>query len=523
MRVSHREKNSVIYGITTSLTRRKIQKCQRKLGNGHDAELHLTVADLYKYLGEQSLALESYQAAAASVLQKQKPLDAMDRDRLISTYKRILALSPLDEDTANRLGQEYLCRGMDYRAISLHTLLAERYVRQEEYRKAIEQYQRVVEIEPGSITARVTCASLHCQLGDPEQGSKEYAKIGDIFFEHLKFDGALEYYQQALELDPQNEMLRQKAPMTKQILEGTLVPEAQANLQKLNMTNQESVDLKRDLAEKDRIEQELRKNLVLLKQRYQQSEILKNEELQVTRERLEELSTYVAVFKDNLEKAALEKQRLQQLLDDELAHKRMLEQKLKTLGTLDPQTSIPTKRSENSVRLESAVTRLGQEKINLEQQLQKQLAQSSTRELQLRNHLEQQTSKGATLRRQFIDATREREHIEQQLRQQLRESLQREQRLQDQMKQLIGQHEQALKQVEREKQAFEKKYRKTRTRMNIAETRNINTLEQLHGELTRQCQMESGFSEQFHNSIREITRLLHNQEQEIQKLERLYP
>ncbi len=53
----------------------------------------------------------------------------------------------------------------------------------------------------------------------------------DIFFEHLKFDGALEYYQQALELDPQNEMLRQKAPMTKQIMEGTLIPEAQAYLQ----------------------------------------------------------------------------------------------------------------------------------------------------------------------------------------------------------------------------------------------------------------------------------------------------
>ena len=64
----------VFQGITVSLMKRKIQKCQRQLGNGHDAELHLTVADLYKHLGEDALALESYRAAAKSLLQSQTPL-----------------------------------------------------------------------------------------------------------------------------------------------------------------------------------------------------------------------------------------------------------------------------------------------------------------------------------------------------------------------------------------------------------------------------------------------------------------
>ena len=89
------------------------------------------------------------------------------------------------------------------------------------------------------------------------------------------------------------------------------------------------------------------------------------------------------------------------------------------------------------------------------------------------------------------------------------------------MKQLIGQHEQALKQVEHEKQVFEKKYRTTQAYMNIVEMHNMTTLEQLHGELSRQCEMENSFSEKFHSSVQEIIMLLHDQEQAIQKLERL--
>ena len=65
------------------------------------------------------------------------------------------------------------------------------------------------------------------------------------------------------------------------------------------------------------------------------------------------------------------------------------------------------------------------------------------------------------------------------------------------------------------------KERTTQEQMNIVETHNMTTLEQLHGELSRQCEMECNFFEQFHTSLQEITMLLNDQEQEIQKLEQL--
>lgn len=514
----------VFQGISISLTKRKIQKYQRRLGNGHDVELHLTVADLYRHLHEPLLAMESYQAAARSLLQDQTPLTPARSDQLIKIYKRILALNPLDEATAHKLGQEYERRGLDYRAIELYTTLAERLTRQEKYREATEHYQRVFVLKPGSITARITCANLYCQLQDYPRAAQEYAYIGDLYFEYQKFDGALEYYQQALKLASNDETIEQKIRMTQQILDGTLIPQTQASLQKLNLIQRDQSQLKRSLQEKERAERELRKNIHLLKQRYTQSVASKNEQLRATRKRLEELAVYVAVFKDNLEHIALEKQHLEEQLEQELGRKHDLEEKLHKLSAFNvsayPTTSDATPGTH---RLETAVQRLQQEKTRLGFQLQKKLAQSSEREELLRTQLEQQFSRRTTLEGQLSDLTREQKDVEQKLQLQLQESLRREHFLREQMKQLIEQHEEALKNVQQQKERLEEKYRTSQAQINMMETRNMAALEQLQGELSRQCALESDLSEQFHESLQEITLLLQNQEQEIQKLEQLQP
>jgi tetratricopeptide (TPR) repeat protein len=523
----HRREKNILHGIAISFTKRKIQKYQRQLGNGHDAELHLAVAELYQHLEDKSLALESYHAAAASLLKEGEPLSAGKSNQLIKIYKHILILTPLNEEISNKLGQEYLRRGFHYRAVELHTSLAERYTRYGKYRKAIAHYQQLFDIEPKSISARIICTHLYCQLGEYEKAAQEYIRIGDIYFEHQKFDGALEYYRQASELDPSDETITHKVALTQQILEGALIPQAQASLQKLSNMSQDTSYLQRSLAEKGRVEQELRHNIQLLKQRYQQSVTSKNEQLRITQKRLEELSTYVAVFKDHLETIAFEKQKLQEQLDRELTHKHDLEKKLTQLSTLHVcDCQIPEQQSSPYVasqteRLESALSRLNQEKARLEKQLQRRLEKSTERESELRDHLEQENSRGIQLENQLTQITQERQNIERKLRYQLRESLDRENMLQEQMKQLLEEHECALQQIEQQKQLLEEKYHSTQARMNISEKHNITTLEQLHGELSRQYKMECSFSERLHESLQEITMLLHNQEEEIQQLKQL--
>ena len=523
MVTQHMEKG-IWHGLSVSLMKRKIQKYQRKLGHGHDAELHHTVADLYHHLGENALAFESYQAAAASLLQLGRELSVPESDRLILIAKHILRLAPENAGAIQTLNREYLRRGFTYRAIELHTTLADRCARQGEYHKAIQHYQRVFAIEPNSITARLTCAMLHCQLGEYRQAAKAYAHIGDLYFEHHRFDGALAYYQQAGQLAPEEHTVQQKIILTQRILDGTLHAQTPVAPPAFTQVNEERTQLQQALAEKDRIEEELRRNMTLLQQRYQDAVAQKNAELQNTQQQFEELGTELAVLKAHLEHVDGEKERAQAQLTQELAHQQALEGKLAKLNTLElAQADLPQPNAagEAAARVQSAIIRLDEERARLEEHLQKKIQESAARETQLRGQVAEQTAQATALEEHVRQLTAECQAVEQQMQAQLHASRQRERRVQAEMRELLDQHEQALKQIEKEKQELAQKYRNTQQRMNLAEKRNVTALAQIHGELTRQCDQEHDLFEKFHQSVSEIALLLYDQEQEIQKLEQL--
>ncbi len=519
------QEHKFLHGIAVSFTKRRIEKYQQKLGNGRDAELHGTVADLYQHLGEKSLALESYQAAVTSLLQNGRPLEVEESDRLIALYKKILTIEPLYGTIGQDLGVEYLRRGFEYRALELFSSLAERFAKQGDYRKAVDLYQQVFSIEPGSIRARQTCADLLLKLGQKQAAAHEYQQIAEIYFEHQRFDGALEYYKEALRLDGQNMALQQRSEMVQQILDGVVLPYTQAEWQTLKSMSQTDLSQRRSLKEQERVEQALRSKIEELKQRYEESVTEKNRQLRDTTQRLEDLSTYVAVFKDNLEQVAREKARLQTLLEQELQHKEELQERIDSLSAFrveaSCQHSVTTHSLQQQERLESAVKRLRQEQKRLKRQLQEKLSQSARREDELQKHLEQRNAEGIQLERKLQNVGRERDQVERHLQHQLQESLHREHILRDQMNVLSGRHELALKHITQEKRQLEEKYRVTQKQINVVEADTMSTLEQLHGELSRQCELESHFSEQFHESLQEISLLLHTQEQEIQKLEQL--
>ncbi len=518
--IAQRQEHTLFQGITEKLTRQKIRKYRQRLGNGHDMELHVTVAQLYQHLGEDSLAFESYQSAVKSLLQHGMPLKSADSDHLIKIYKRILECSPLNEDIAEKLGQEYLRRGWTYRAVELHTLFAERYARKGECLKATQHYQAVFAIEPGSISARMTCALLYCQLRDYEKAARQYEQIGKIYFDHQRFDGAVEYYQQAVMLSPEAPALRERLQLAQQIAAGKVSPLAynQAGPE----TAQQTSALQRSLAEKERVERELRRNIATLKQRYEQTTTLKNEQLLATQKRLGELSASVAAANDSLGQIAAGKLRLEAQLAQEAADKQELEDKLAKLCALDVcDCRSGEAHQEDSRRLDAVMIRLRNEKGRLEDALHAKLRQVSQREEGLRRDLQAQASRGSALEQQLQQALDEHTAMERRLQGQLHESLQREHALQNQVKTLICQHEQVLAHRTEDNRAYEEKYQSAQVGRNQAETDSMSTLERVNGELSRQSRVDHALSDQFRMSLEEIRHLLHCQEEEIHKLEQL--
>jgi hypothetical protein len=487
-------KQTMLHGLSVSFLKRRLQKCQRLLGNGRDAELHLTMAESYLQLGEHALAFKSYQTAAEHLEQGEAGRDITRSNRLIAIYKKMLEIVPFDVTTTEKLGQEYERREMRYKAAMLYTALAIRFNQQGAYPEAIAQYRRVFQLEPGSLTARQACAELYCRIGAPEQGAQEYVGLGDIYFAHQRFNDAQQQYQHALDLAPQNQTAQTKLLRANQILSGTLSPQAQTDVVALEHVQH----LEQTLAKKERLAQHLKQTLRQLHQRHQQAVSQKNQQLQHTQAQLEEFATYLAVLKDSLEQNELGKQQLEDQLTMELARKQDLEQKL--------------------AQLQLALPDLERQKTQLEQQLQNRLAQSSEREVALRESLEQHTARSAAIEQQLALTTRQRRYIKQKLQQQLHASQQREHDLQAHIQRLTAEHQQALQAVQAEKHAYIEKYTLTQAHIDRVEKHTLLTYAALHGELARQCAVEMDFSTQLHQSLQEITMLLHDQEQEIKKL-----
>lgn len=202
---------------------RKLQKYRQQLGHGRDIEVLKMMADLYRELGNSHAAVATYRAAIRRLTTGGKSLTIEQSDQFIALYRAILALSPCDHEAIEQLGREYQRRGMEYRAVAHYTAAAEQFGQRGEYMQAIACYQQVIALEPGSITARQACAYLYCHLSNYQQGAQAYLEIGNIYFEHRQFEGALQYYQYAANLDPDNPEIQEKQILTQQVLKGAFL------------------------------------------------------------------------------------------------------------------------------------------------------------------------------------------------------------------------------------------------------------------------------------------------------------
>jgi tetratricopeptide (TPR) repeat protein len=439
-----------VTGIAASLRKRRIEKLRHRLGNGHDAELHANIGQLFSELGQNQQALHAYKTAVETLIYTEGPLDHAHSDQLIEIYKQILTLAPSDDDIAEHLADEYRRRGMDYRAIALYLKVAERYTRQGDYYKAIRYYHQILDIEPGSISTRQTCAYLYCHLRKYTHGAKEYLQIGDTYYEHQKFDGALEYYRKAAILDPESTDIQQRILLARRIVEGDVNPSSQKRLQALNHIA-EAIPF---IEDKTRIAQELHQNIRQVQYQYRQSFRIKQERLRTTRRQLNTLAAHVNSLEEHLQTIAQAQEQLREQLAREIERKHDLGRKLTAITSLQvtpDEHTAQTALSQQHQRMTSAMNRLSAQKIPLLQRLREDLVQVSQREKDIRDQLDQYTTKHKTLTQHLDHIQQQRHQLEQLLQKSLAKSLRHEKALHKQFKKLLKQYKQILHKMMQEK------------------------------------------------------------------------
>ncbi|HQR47159.1 MAG TPA: tetratricopeptide repeat protein, partial [Thermoanaerobaculia bacterium] len=161
--------------------------------------------------------------------------------KAIAIYKKINKLDPARLDVYERLAELYAKQGLTIEAKSQYQVLADYHAKNENVIGAIGIYQKMVATEPGNIQLHVKLADLYTQARRTAEALKEYAAVATLLRERGAGDEAVQVYDKALRLGPDNgEILRTYVPM---LLESGRVEEARGHLRRALETTPRSVPL----------------------------------------------------------------------------------------------------------------------------------------------------------------------------------------------------------------------------------------------------------------------------------------
>ncbi len=161
--------------------------------------------------------------------------------KAIAIYKKINKLDPARLDVYERLAELYAKQGLTTEAKSQYQVLADYHAKNENVIGAIGIFQKMVATEPQNIQLHVKLADLYTQARRTSEALKQYAAVAALLRERGADDEALQVYEKALKLGPDNgEILRTYVPM---LLQAGRVEEAREHLKRGLETTPRSVPL----------------------------------------------------------------------------------------------------------------------------------------------------------------------------------------------------------------------------------------------------------------------------------------
>ena len=159
---------------------------------------HTKLADTYAQLGMNDKAIQEYLLIAEMYLDKKLYNNA------IESYEAITRLAPDHLDAHVKLSQLYMKSGMSSKAIEENLVIADIYINQGKYDQAMEMAQNVIGAEPTHITAREKLIEVYRRKGLGEKAIAECQNLSEIFLKKNDLDKAIELYEKILQIEPKN-------------------------------------------------------------------------------------------------------------------------------------------------------------------------------------------------------------------------------------------------------------------------------------------------------------------------------
>lgn len=180
---------------------------QKAMNEGHSAAWDQT----------WDVAIKAYQKALDEFPDNAKALNSLGlaqyqlqrHDDALKTYIHVAKVMPEDPVAFEKIAQIYERQGNLNEAIEAAMQAAELYLKAREAEKAIENWLRVVQLNPENINARSRLAIIHEKTGQTKQAINEYVALASIVQNSGNPQKATELLEHAELLEPGNAEIRQ--------------------------------------------------------------------------------------------------------------------------------------------------------------------------------------------------------------------------------------------------------------------------------------------------------------------------
>jgi tetratricopeptide (TPR) repeat protein len=128
----------------------------------------------------------------------------------IGEYQKVVKSDPGDVLILNTIGDLYLSQGNSSEANKCFSQVAENYVQNNFFLKAIAVYKKILKADPDNLAINATIASLYAKQGLSIDARNQYMRVAGLLEQEGKTREQLDAYEKVVELDPQNSTIQQK-------------------------------------------------------------------------------------------------------------------------------------------------------------------------------------------------------------------------------------------------------------------------------------------------------------------------
>ncbi len=128
----------------------------------------------------------------------------------IGEYLKIVKFDPNDVLILNTIGDLYLRQGKSTEANRYFNQVAENYVQNNFFLKAIAVYKKILNADPNNLDINSTMASLYAKQGLSIDAKNQYLRLAALFEKEGRAREQMDAYEQVVEIDPSNAAIQRK-------------------------------------------------------------------------------------------------------------------------------------------------------------------------------------------------------------------------------------------------------------------------------------------------------------------------